>query len=99
MRNQEIKFKNKNYVYQIIIGEGALSVLPEKIKLLCPKTKNIALIIDSNVPIKFKYKLKKKLKNYNLLFLIFNANEKNKSIKIVNYYLDKLFSFHSSIFS
>ena len=92
MRNQEIKFKNKNYEYPIIIGEGALSVLPEKIKLLCPKTKNIALIIDSNVPIKFKYKLKKKLKNYNLLFLIFNANEKNKSIKIVNYYLDKLFS-------
>ena len=92
MKNQEIKLKNKNYAYSIIIGENALKVLPVKIKLLCPETKSIAFIVDSNVPKKFKSKLRYMLKNYNLLFLSLNANEKNKSLKVVNYFLNKLFS-------
>ena len=54
MKNQEIKLKNNNHEYSIIIGENALRVLPQKIKSLCPKTKKIALIIDRNVPKKFK---------------------------------------------
>ena len=57
MKRQEIKFKSENYNYSIIIGEGALGVLPKKIKLLCSKTKNIALIIDANVPKKFNNEL------------------------------------------
>ena len=92
MKNQEIKFKSQNYNYSIIIGNNALNILPKRIKLLCPKTKNIALIIDKNIPIKFKKNLKNKLKNYNLFFLPFFAHEKNKSMDKVNYYLDKLLS-------
>ena len=92
MKNQEIKFQNKNLKYSIIIGENALKVLPEKIKQLCPLTKKIALIVDDNVPKKFKNKLKSKLKKYNLFFLRFNASEKNKSMNTVNYYLNKLLS-------
>ena len=92
MRNQEIKFKSKDYKYSIIIGKNALNVLPERIKVLCPKAKNIALIIDKNIPTQFKKILQKKLKNYKILFLIFNANEKNKSTKTVNYYLKFLLS-------
>ena len=46
MKNQNINFKNKNYNYSIIIGKNTINVLPKKIKSLCPKTKNIALIID-----------------------------------------------------
>jgi len=92
MKNQEIKFKSKNYSYSILIGKNTINILPKKIKSLCPNTRNIALIIDSNVPVKFKKVLKKKLKNYNLLFLSFRANEKNKSIKIVNYFLNILLS-------
>jgi len=92
MKNQEIKFKNKNYNYPIVIGKNALNVLPKKLRLHCSKTKNIALIIDSKIPSKFKKNLKNKLKNYNLLFLSFSANEKNKSIKTVNYYLKILLS-------
>ena len=57
MKNQEIKFQNKNYKYSIIIGENTLEILPKKIRSLCPKTKNIALLIDDNVPSKFKSKL------------------------------------------
>ncbi len=92
MKNQEIKFKNKNYSYSVIVGKNSLSVLPKKLKILCSKTKNIALIVDKNVPIKFKKSLKNKLKNYNLLFLSFSASEKGKSLKTVNYYLQKLLS-------
>ncbi len=92
MKNQEIKFKNKNHSYSILIGKNTINILPKKIKILCPNTKNIALIIDSNVPVKFKRNLKKKLKNYNLLFLSFRSNEKNKSIRIVNYFLNVLLS-------
>ena len=69
MKNQEIKFKNKNQRYSILIGQNTINVLPKKIKLLCPKTKKIALIIDKKVPQKFKKNFKKKLKNYKLLFL------------------------------
>ncbi len=92
MKNHEIKFNTKNKNYSIIIGKNSLKVLSKRVKLLCPKAKNIALIIDKNVPKKFKKFLKQKLKNYNLLFLTFAANEKNKSLKTVNYYLNILIS-------
>ena len=68
MKNQEIKFKGKNNSYSVIIGKNSISILPKKIKLLCPKTKNIAFIIDKNVPKKFRAILNKSLKNYNLFF-------------------------------
>ena len=90
MKNQEIKFKKNNQSYSVIIGKNILKILPKKIKLLCPKTKKIALIIDTKIPVKFKKDLKKKLKNYDLLFIPFLANEKNKSVNVVNKYLQKL---------
>ena len=90
MKNQVIKLKNQNY--SIVIGKDAINVLPQKIKSLCPYTKSIAIIIDRKVPQKLKNKLKKKLKNYNLFTINFNANEKNKSIKTINYFLKILLS-------
>ena len=54
MKNQEIKFKNKNHNYSVIIGKNTINILPRKIKSICPNTKNIALVIDKNVPKKFK---------------------------------------------
>ena len=89
---QKIKFKNKSSNYSIIIGKNALNFLPKKISSLCPKTKNIALIIDTKVPLKFIKNLKNKLNKYNLHLLPFAANEKNKSINTVNLYLKKLLS-------
>ena len=90
MKSREIKFKSKNHNYSVIIGKNTLNVLPQKIKLLCPRANKIALIIDKKVPNKFKNFFKTKLKSYKLLILNFDANEKNKSIKFVNYYVDKL---------
>ncbi len=92
MKNQEIKFKNKNSKYSILIGKNALKELPAKLKSLCPNAKNAAIILDKKIPSKFKKIIKNKLKNYNLLILPFSANEKNKSINIVNYYLKLLLS-------
>ena len=82
----------KGHKYPIIIGKNAINLLTKKIKLICPKTKNIALIIDKKVPQKFKKKLKNKLKNYNLIIIPFYATEKNKSIKSINYFLNILLS-------
>ena len=90
MKNQNINFKSNSHNYSIVIGRNALRILPKRIKSICPAAKNIAFIIDKKVPFKFKEDLRKMLKNYKLLFLPFTANEKNKSIKTVNYYLDKL---------
>ena len=92
MKHQEIKFRNNNSKYSIIIGKNALNKLSKRIKLLCPKTKNIALIFDNKVPNKFKKNLKEKLKNYNLLLIPFSANEKNKSLNTINKYLKILLS-------
>ena len=92
MKNQEIKFKGKNNNYSILIGQNTLKFLSKKIKVLCPKTKKIAIIIDKKVPLKFKIELKKKLKNYNIFFLAFSASEKNKSFYTVNYFLNILLS-------
>tara|TARA_B100000963_G_scaffold294771_1_gene265493 strand:- start:619 stop:1725 length:1107 start_codon:yes stop_codon:yes gene_type:complete len=85
MKNQEIKIKGQNY--SIIIGHNAIDILPKKINLLCPKTKNIAIVIDKKVPQKFKKKLKRKLKKYNISFLPFSASEKNKSLNTINNFL------------
>ena len=90
MKKQEIKLKNSNFNYSIIIGENILGELSKRVKLLCPKTKKIAFIFDKNVPVKFKMILKNKLKNYELTFLYFSANEKTKSLKYVNLFLEKL---------
>ena len=80
MKNQEIKFKNKSEKYSIFIGENSINLLPNKIKTLCPETKKIGVIIDKNIPTKHKQRLKKKLKSYEVCFLPFVANEKNKSL-------------------
>ena len=92
MKNQEIKFRNQNQNYSILIGKNVINLLSKKIKSLCPKTKKIAIILDSGIPNKFKKVIKAKLKNYDLLILPFIPSEKKKSIKTVNFFLNKIIS-------
>ena len=68
MKSREIKFKNKNHNYSIIIGKNVLNILPKRIKLICPNTKSIAILFDDNVPKKFKSILKKNSKTINFYF-------------------------------
>ena len=55
MKIQEIKFKQLNQTYSILIGDNILKLLSKKIKSLCPKTKKIALILleELNFPFYF----------------------------------------------
>ncbi len=92
MKYQEIKFRNKNNAYSIIIGRKVISQLSKHIKLSCPKTRNIALIIDKNVPRGFKNALINQLKNFKVISYSFQANEKAKSLKYVGYFLNQLLS-------
>ena len=92
MKNQEIKFKSQNQKYSILIGKNVINQLSKKIKSLCPKTKKVAIILDSGIPNKFKKIIKAKLKNYDLLILPFIPSEKKKSIKTVNFFLNKIIS-------
>ena len=92
MKAQEIKFKNLNKNYSILIGSNILKILPNKIRLLCPRTKKIALIFDRKVPNKFKKSISKNLKKYELLNYNFEASEKTKSLRTVNFLLNKLLS-------
>ena len=59
MKSQEVKFKSSSQNYSVIIGNNTLNLLSKKIKILCPMTKKIALIIDSRIPNKFKTIVKK----------------------------------------
>ena len=92
MKIQEIKLNNSNFKYSILIGENILGILAKRIKALCPNARKIALVVDNKVPSKFKKILKNELKNYNHTFLSFSANEKSKSLKTVNFFLEKLLS-------
>ena len=90
MKIQKIRFQNLSNNYSILIGKNLITILPSQIRKLCPKTKKIAVIIDKKVPIKFKTKIRKILRNYKVTILPFEASEKNKSLDTVNYYLKKL---------
>ena len=92
MKKQEIKFRNQNQNYSILIGKNVINLLSKKIKSLCPKAKKVAIILDSGIPNKFKKIIQTKLKNYDLLILPFIPSEKRKSIKTVNFFLNKIIS-------
>ena len=92
MKNREIKFRSSENSYSIVIGKNVLGRLPNKVKVLCPQAKKIALIIDKGVPKNFKELIQKILKNYELTFLSFNASEKTKSMNTINSFLNKLLS-------
>ena len=92
MKTQQIKFNSENRRYSILIGNNILRLLPKKIKSICPKTKKIALIFDQRLPKKYKKIICNNLKDYNVTTLNFLPNEKTKSLKSVNFFLNKLLS-------
>ena len=59
MKKIEIKVKNNNFDYSVVIGNKIINILPKKIKLLCPNAQKIAIVTDKNIPSKFKNVLKK----------------------------------------
>ena len=92
MKIQEIKFKNVNQNYSVLVGKNTLNLLSKKINLICPKTKKIALIFDKRIPTTYKKVILKRLKKYEIFIYNFNTSEKMKSMKIVTFLLNKLLS-------
>ena len=90
MNLNEIKVRNSDSKYSIFIGNKILSILPKKIRILCPKTKKIAIVFDKKVPKKYKVKIKKLLKNYQLFIFEYSANEKLKSFSNANKLAEKI---------
>jgi 3-dehydroquinate synthase len=84
MKTTKLKVKNLNSDYSIIIGKNILNQISSQIKTLCPGAKKIALVVDKNVPSKFKIKLKKYLNNYRIYTFEYSVNEKFKSFINVN---------------
>ena len=89
MQITRLRVKNLNADYPVIIGKNILHKIPEKIKTLCPSAKKIALVVDKNVPAKFKNKLKKILKGYDIHLFEYSVSEKFKSFTNVNKLVEK----------
>ena len=92
MKTTKLQVKNLNSNYSIIIGKNILSQIPNKIKILCPGAKKIALVVDKKIPKKFKDKLKNILKKYEVHVFEFSVNEKFKSYTNVNKLVEKCLS-------
>tara|TARA_B100000965_G_scaffold128074_1_gene106615 strand:+ start:71 stop:1183 length:1113 start_codon:yes stop_codon:yes gene_type:complete len=91
MKKFEIKVKNKETNYSIIIGDNILNILPKKIKKLCPKSLKVGLVIDKKIPKFHKIKIKKILeKRYEVEIFEYNSSEKLKSFQKVNSLAEKL---------
>ena len=90
MRINRINLKNKHTNYPIFIGDGAVRLLGKQIKFLCPKTKKIALILDKNIPNKYKKIIKRQLKNYKVYMKEYLPKENLKSFNHVNLLTENL---------
>jgi len=90
MKISKIRLKNKNTDYSIFIGNGSINLLGKQIKKLCPKTKKIGLILDKNIPNKYKKKIKKQIKNYKVYVYEYTPNENLKSFTKANILVEKL---------
>jgi len=84
MKTTRLKVKNLNSNYSVIVGRNILNQISRQIRTLCPGAKKIALIVDKNVPNKFKIKLKKYLNKYSVYTFQYSVNEKFKSFVNVN---------------
>tara|TARA_B110000285_G_scaffold99726_1_gene113606 strand:+ start:300 stop:1409 length:1110 start_codon:yes stop_codon:yes gene_type:complete len=84
MKTTRLKVKNLNSNYSVIVGRNILNQVPKQIRTLCPGAKKIALIVDKNVPNKFKIKLEKYLNKYSVYTFQYSVNEKFKSFVNVN---------------
>ena len=90
MKISKIHVKNKDTNYSIFVGNGAINLLGKQIKKLCPKTKKVGLILDKNIPNKYKKEIKRQIKNYKVYVYEYSPNENLKSFTKANNLVEKL---------
>jgi len=89
MKTIQIKVKNKSSNYAVIIGSNILNILPGKIRTLCPKARKVGIVIDKNIPKKYKIKIKKILTKYQVYTFEYATSEKLKSFSKINELTEK----------
>ena len=89
MKMTKLRVKNLNSNYSIIVGRNVLNQIGLQTKILCPRAQKIALVVDKNVPEKFKTKIKNYLKKYKVYIFEYSVNEKFKSFENVNKLVEK----------
>ena len=57
MKLDQIKVKNLESNYSILIGSDILDLLPKKLRSVSPKTKKIGIVLDKQIPNKFINKI------------------------------------------
>ena len=96
MKTYKIKIKTKTKKYPIFIGTKLISKIDKILSSQKLSFSKILIVIDKNIPSKFKSKLIKNLKSDIKITYIFKANERNKNQKnvdlIINTLLKKNFS-------
>ena len=91
MKTHKILINTKTKKYSIFIGSGLINKIN---KILLSKQlsfSKILIVIDKNIPSKFKSKLIKNIKSDVKKTYIFNANERNKNQRNVNLIQNILF--------
>ena len=90
MNKININIRKINQKYPIWIGENILKLLPNKIDKFCPLTKQVAIILDKNIPLLHINKIKKLLKKYKIYVIRIDPSEKIKNLSTSIGILDKL---------
>ena len=84
MKQTKLIVKTNSKNYPIIIGSNLTKKFSKILKKNSIKFRKCFLVIDKNVPKKFILNIKKSLKNFQIHYYFFNANEKNKNFIYVN---------------
>ena len=89
MKVLKINTKSKNY--NIYVGHNIISKLNLIIKKEKINFEKTLIVVDKNIPKSFVKKVKSKLSSEKKLVFLFDASEKNKDLKYVNYLTEILF--------
>ena len=84
MKHIKLKVKTKSENYPIIIGSNIVKDLALYLSKNSINFNQCLLVIDKKVPNKMILKITKSLKKKKISKFLFNANEKNKSLKNIN---------------
>jgi len=84
MKTHKIQIKTKTKKYSILIGSKLISKINKILLTQQLSFSKILIVIDKNIPSKFKSKLIKNLKSGIIKKYFFNANERNKNQKNVD---------------
>jgi len=84
MKKYNIRINTKSKKYSIIVGSNILKNISSILNNQKISFEKCLVIMDKNIPFKFKTILKKNLKVKKVIFYKFNASEKNKNYKNIN---------------